>query len=154
MPRITEFALLSRPMQHTLAISREVTGPEDLPGLIGGGFQKLGDYLDSLGELMTDNPYVAYSGEDGPGFSVEVGFTVLGQFPDKGEIKAGVIPAGRVVSCMYLGAYEEVTAVYQEMTAWAAAGGLGGCGIVYEYYYNGPDNPVDDYLTRIVMPVL
>ena len=154
MPRISEYALLMRPEQHTLAITRQAAIPEQFPLIIAGGFQTLGAYMEELGELMTDNPYVAFRQEEQSGFSVEIGFTVMRALPGRGEIVPGAIPCGKVVMCMYLGAFEDMTPVYDEMKGWIEGRGLRKTGTVYEHYYNGPPVPPEHYLTRIMTPVI
>ena len=159
MPRISDFALLERPEQYALAITHNLNSAEQLPSLIGGGYQQLAAYLEELGELLTDNPYVAYRPKGGSGFSMEngfsaeIGFTVIRPFPAKGEILPLVIPARKEASCMYLGPYLDMAPVYGEMMGWMAAKNLRGSGAVYEFYYNGPDTQPEHYLTKIVMPL-
>ena len=153
MPRISPFALLMRPEQHTLAIGFSCASQEEFPSLIAASFQRLAAYMDELGELMTDNPYVAYSRETDGGFGVEVGFTVVRPLPGRGEIVAGSNPQGKEVMCMFLGPYQEMAPVYEEMKKWIAGKGLQEKGPVYEYYYNGPDMFPEMYLTRVMIPV-
>jgi len=43
--------------------------------------------------------------------------------------------------------------VYSEMGEWISKNGFIPTGTVYEHYYNGPDFPESQYLTKIVMPV-
>ena len=65
----------------------------------------------------------------------------------------GVIKAGKVIFCMYRGPYSEMTGTYNEMAEWLENSGLKSEGTVYEYYYNGPGFPENEFLTKIVMPL-
>jgi len=74
--------------------------------------------------------------------------------PGKGEIQSGFIPEGKVIFCMYRGAYSEMEPTYREMSDWLEEHGLKPSGVAYEYYYNGPEYPESELLTMIVMPIV
>jgi effector-binding domain-containing protein len=85
---------------------------------------------------------------------VEMGFPVSKPLPGKDDIKAGVIPKGNVLSCMYKGPYSGMEGPYNEMFAWIADNDYEATGVFYEYYYNSPDEvPESELLTKIVMPL-
>lgn len=54
---------------------------------------------------------------------------------------------------MYRVAYSEMAPVYDEMAKFIADHRLKPVGTAYEHYYNGPEFPVSDMLTMLVMPV-
>lgn len=64
-----------------------------------------------------------------------------------------MIPEGYSVFCMYRGPYQEMEPVYNEMAKWIEEHGYQATGTAYEYYYNGPECPESELLTKIVMPV-
>lgn len=153
MPRISEFALFATPKQNTLAVRRHCESPAEFPAFIGSSFHQLGGYLSELGELMTDIPYVAYTHESDGSFIVEAGFTVPRTLPGKGDITSGTIAEGKAVMCMYLGPYEAMEPVYMDLQDWCDARGLRQTGRMYEFYYNGPDIPPEQFLTRMLVSV-
>lgn len=153
MPRMTNVELLKQNEQRTLVI-RTRTKVQDLPRLIGESYGKLGAYLAELGETLSDLPFVAYHNMDMQDLDVEIGFPVANPLPEKGEIKQGIIPAGLRIFCVYRGPYGEVGPVYGEMQQWIEEKGYRPVGTAYEYYYNGPDFPGSELLTRIVIPVV
>ena len=153
MPRISDIAILKKAEQPTLSI-RTITKVENLPGLIGESYGKMADYLKERGEFLADVPYVAYYNMDMQRLDVEIGFPVAAPLPGKGEVKAGIIPAGKVVTCMYRGAYSEIEPVYTEMLQWIEDNNCRPTGTSYEYYYNGPGFPENEMLTMVVMPIV
>lgn len=152
MPRISNIEILYRNEQPTLSI-RTRTKVENLPVLIGEGYDRMAAYLKDLGEFLSDVPYVAYHNMDMQNLDVEIGFPVSKALQGKNDIQAGSIPAGKVVFCMYRGPYAEMEPVYAEMTKWIDENGYRPVGTVYEYYCNGPEFPESEMLTRIVMPI-
>ncbi|WP_322787253.1 GyrI-like domain-containing protein [Peptoclostridium acidaminophilum] len=138
--------------QPTLVI-RVRTKVENLPCLIAESYGKLCAYMEELGEIVSDLPFVAYHNMDMQDLDVEIGFPVANPLPGKGDIKPGTIPEGTRIFCMYRGPYEEMAPIYEEMQKWMYENGYASAGPVYENYYNGTDFPAHELLTRIVMMV-
>lgn len=133
---------------------RARTALEGLPLLIGESYRQIAEYLAELGQQSAHAPYTAYYNLDMQDLDVEMGFPVAGPLPGKDEIKAGEVPAGRYVSCMFKGPYAQMEPVYNEMNKWIQDNNLEPTGIAYEYYYNGPHEvPESELLTRISLPV-
>ncbi len=130
------------------------TSIELLPNLIGESYSKIFAYLKELGETPAGAPYTAYFNLDMQDLDVEIGFPVSKKLPDKGDIKAGEIPEGKVASIMFKGPYGKMEQAYRDLSAWIEENGYGSSGVSYEYYYNSPDEvPESDLLTRIVIPL-
>ncbi|MCL4560200.1 MAG: GyrI-like domain-containing protein [Chloroflexi bacterium] len=131
-------------------IIRTHTPVEGLPQVIGQVYAKLDQYLGELGEALAGEPYVAYHNLDMQNLDVELGFPVAKMLPGKGEIQAGEIPAGRMVSCLYTGPYSEMGKAYEEINQWIKDHGYEATGLVYEHYLTGPETPQAEHQTRIV----
>jgi len=152
MPRISNFEIMNKREQPILFI-RTRAKVEDLPMLIGESYGKIEDYLNKLGEYLSEVPYVAYYNMDMQNLDIEIGFPVCKALAGTDEIQAGFIPAGKVVFCMYRGAYHEMSETYDEMSKWVEENNYKPIGMVYEHYYNGPGFPESEMLTMIVMPL-
>jgi len=152
MPRITNIEILQKAEQPTISI-RTNTNVENLPMHIGESYGKMAVYLKEIGEFLSDVPYVGYHNMDMQNLDVEIGFPVSKPLPGKGDIKPGFIPAGKVIFCMYRGAYGEMGPVYGEMSKWIEDNNYKPVGTAYEHYYNGPEFPESEMLTMIVMPL-
>jgi len=152
MPKVSNIEVLKQREQPSLTI-RTNTSIEDLPQLIGESYRKIGSYLQEIGELISDVPFVAYHNLDMQNLDVEIGFPVAMPLQGKGEIKSSFIPEGKIVFCMYQGPYSEMESVYGEMAKWIADNGYTPNDTVYECYYNDPEFPESQWLTKILMPV-
>lgn len=150
---IFDFKIDEQNAQSVLCI-RLKTNMERLPAAIGESYGKIMKYLEELGVDPQYAPYTAYYNLDMNDLDVEMGFPVAGVFPDKDGIKAGQIPQGKVVSCMYKGAYAEMEEPYKEIMKWIEDNGHEPTGVYYEYYFNSPGEvPESELLTRIVIPL-
>lgn len=152
MPKMSRIQTLKQREQPTLTI-RMTTKIEELPRVIGESFGKIAAYLNELGELMSDVPFVAYHNMDMQNLDVEIGFPVAQPLPGKDEVKPSFIPEGKIIFCMYRGAYAEMEPVYIEMSQWFETNKCQPSGVAYEHYYNDPEFPESEWLTKIVMPI-
>jgi len=155
MPKLSNIEMLKQPEQPILYI-RTKTDMAGLPDVIGGGFTKISSYLKELDEMLTDLPFVAYPGYDSMdenNIEVIVGFHIAKLLPEKEDIKSMMLPERKVIFSMYRGKYEDMAPLYIEIAQWIKDNGYEGTGTSYEYYYNGPNTPEEDLLTRIVMPL-
>lgn len=138
------------PAQPALSI-RTRTSVGELPDLIGQAYMTIMAYMEELGIQPADMPFVAYYNLDMEDLDVEMGFPVSSPQPDRGEIRAGKIPAGKRVIGMHQGPYAAMEPTYNAMTQWMAEQGYVPTGVAYEYYYNSPNEvPESELLTRIV----
>ncbi|MGM9927227.1 MAG: GyrI-like domain-containing protein [Bacillus sp. (in: firmicutes)] len=152
MPKISRIEMLKKNEQPTMYI-RTRTSVEKLPQLIGECYEKLAAYLKEMDEQLSEVPYVAYYNMDMQDLDVEIGFPMAKPMPNKGEIKAGSIPAGKRIFCMYQGPYNEIESIYNEMATWIVEKGFKSEGIAYEFYYNDMEYPESQWLTKVEMPI-
>lgn len=152
MPRVTDIVQLYWPEQATLSIWHDGVAVEKLAELIGCDYARISVYLESLGVLMSDYPFVAYHRTEPGNFLVQIGCCTPSPLPDHGDLQSGSLPAGKVLSCIYRGHYMGILSVYREIETKMVSEHLNHRGPAYEYYYN--DGAEEDYLTRIVVPVI
>lgn len=139
--------------QPVLSI-RKTTSVGELPQEIGKAYCSIAQHLNEIGEQPAEAPFTAYYNLDMEHLDVEMGFPVSKQLAGGGEIKAGIIPAGKYAECMYKGPYSEMVPAYDAMNRWISEKGLAATGISYEIYYNSPEEvPESELLTKIMLPV-
>ena len=82
MPRISNIEILQKMEQPTVLI-RTIGKVQELPVLIGQSYGKMAASLQELGELLADEPSVAYHNMDMQNLDVEFGFPVARPLPGK-----------------------------------------------------------------------
>ncbi len=133
---------------------RTRTTMEALSTIIGESYMKIMGYMRELGEEPADAPFTAYYNMEMDNLDVEMGFPVAKPVPEKGEIKMGEIPQGKVVTYMYKGPYTGMEEPYKEILQWIETNGHAQTGVYYEYYLNSPQEvPETELLTKIAIPV-
>jgi len=154
MPRVSSIELLKRPKQPVLSIKTKAN-VEKLPVLIEESYTKIGYYIEEIGEIMSDVPFVAYHNMgDMENLDVEMGFPVYKSLSGKGDIESSYLPEMKAIYSIHRGPYLEAEATYVEMIKWAEDNKLKQTGTFYEYYLNSPlDVDESDLLTIILIEV-
>jgi effector-binding domain-containing protein len=133
---------------------KHVTSVDQLPLVIGKAYESVFGYLYERGEQPADMPFIAYYNMDMAALEVEIGVPVSRVFEETPDIHSGEIPAGKKVISMYQGPYSGMTAIYDAMNQWMAERSIEPTGVVYEFYYNSPEEvPESELLTKVVFLV-
>lgn len=148
-----DIELTIQPAQPVLSI-RTRTSVGNLPQELGQAYGAIIQYLDEIGEKPSGAAFAAYYNMDMENLDVEMGFVVAKPLDGKGPIKANEIPAGKQVSCIYKGPYQEMAPIYDAMSQWMTNNRLTPTGASYEFYYNSPmEVPESELLTKIMFPL-
>jgi effector-binding domain-containing protein len=143
------FDVVETQAQPALAI-RTVTSVDHLPQDIGKAYGAIIAYLTEKGEQALGPAFVAYYNMDMQKLEVEIGFPVAKEIAGNGDILAVHLPAGRKATCMYKGPYKDMAPTYAAMNGWMSDNGYVPTGVVYEFYYNSPEEvPESELLTKI-----
>lgn len=150
---IEQFEIAEKQEQPVLFI-RTITDAANLPQVIGTAYGAIAQYMAEIGQPPKEAPYTAYYNMDMEHLDVEMGFPVAQPLPGKGEIKAGIISAGKQASCVYHGPYSGMEPAYEELTAKVNESGGIPTGVCYEFYYNAPGEvPDSELMTKIMFPL-
>jgi effector-binding domain-containing protein len=134
--------------------SRARGGVAEIQAILGRVYGEIAGYLAELGEAPAGAPFVIYYNEDMQDLEMEIGFPVSKKFPTRGDLKSGVLPAGKVATVMHRGPYSDVEQAYQGLTAFMQQEQLVPVGHVIEYYLNDPAvTPAAELLTKIMFPL-
>jgi len=148
-----EIEMLETAAQPVLS-QRHVTSVDQLPLVIGKAYEAIFSYLYGRGDQAVDMPFVAYYNMDMVALEVEIGVPVDRVFDGTEDIQSGEIPAGKKVVGMYQGPYSGMTAIYEAMNQWMAERAIEPTGVVYEFYYNSPEEVSEsELLTKVVFLV-
>ena len=155
MPKISDVLLWELPKQPVLEITVETTLSK-AADIIQDSTMKLFSYLNEVGALTSDVPYVVYHDwktmYEKP-FTISVGLPVPKTLPGKGKIVSRNLPNAKVISALHRGTYSEMYDLYAYMEKWATDHGLHVGGDCYEYYYNGAELDEEDYLTKVIFEI-
>src|SRR5512135_616558 len=103
--------LTERSAQPVLSI-RTRTAVQNLPQVLGQSYGAIAQYLGQMGQQPAGDPFVIYYNMDMQDLDIEVGFPAPGKLPGKDSVQASEIPAGKVVSCLHVGPYDQCAAAY------------------------------------------
>ena len=141
-----------QPERPTLSV-RARAAVQDLPQLFGQTYGALMQYMSEMGAQPAGEPFAAYYNLDMQNLDVEIGFPVSRPLPDRGEIQSGALPAGKFASTVHIGPYNTVGLAYEALKQYAKENGYEPTGVVYEFYFSGPETPPEAIQTQIVLPL-
>lgn len=143
------FQIVETEKQPVLSV-RTTTSAGDLPNILGEAFAAIVNFIGESGEEPLGPAFVAYYNMDMENLSVEIGFPVAKEMEGQGEIENRYIPAGKKATGFHKGAYQELETLYEKLAQWISQKGYEPTGVVYEYYYNSPQEiPESELLTKV-----
>jgi len=153
MPIVSTFEIFSKREQPVIYIRKRVNAA-DISQFMQDCYFELFTFLGKNGFGVADMPYAAYYNMDMEDLDVEMGVPVTEEIEVRGDIKYRVQNLGKVVTCIYRGAYSETFAAYNELKAWMTEKGFEQSAESYEVYLNSPQGVCEDeLLTMIVVPM-
>jgi effector-binding domain-containing protein len=122
------------------------TAAQDLPQIFASGLKKIREYMQEGQQQAAGDPYAKYFNLDARNLDVEFGIPVSGSFSGRDNIQGSDTPAGKCVTCLHIGPYNETEPSYYALTQWIKDNGYESAGIAYEVYLNDPENTPEDKL--------
>jgi len=148
------FSIVDRKPQPVISIQTR-SSMRDLPEVILQSLAKVGQTLEGHGLQPNGPAFVAYYNLDMHDMQVEIGFPVAEANLHGGEVQMRTIPGGPAGICEYVGPYQELAIVYQQLSAYIESQGREPTGISYEFYLNDPsETPPNELETHIVFPLV
>jgi len=138
--------------RHVLSV-RFRASVQDLPRHFDRIYGSIIQYLETLGEQPTGEPFAAYFNMDMQNLDIEAGFPVAKPLPGKGDIQSSAIPGGMAAVCHYTGPYDGVGPAYEQLSQFIKDQGYTPIGPAYEWYLSEPDVPSQDIRTDLMFPV-
>ncbi len=127
---------------------------EKIPQILGETFNMIMQYITSLGEQMTGAPYVAYYNLNMQDLDIEIGIPVSKKLPDKENIKASEMHAGKCATVLHIGPFSEMESTYNALNKWIEENGYEATGVAYEIYIDDPkETPIEELKTQIMLPL-
>ncbi|NLC84129.1 MAG: GyrI-like domain-containing protein [Ruminococcaceae bacterium] len=134
--------------QPVLSVS-VTTSIRNLPNVVGPAFGKVAAYIVEKGEEPLGPAFIAYFNMDMENLNIELGFPIAREIEGNDDIVLRYIPAGKKAIGYHKGAYNELGSMYERLTRFITEKGYNPSGVVYEYYYNSPEEvPESELLTK------
>lgn len=142
-----EFSILVS--QPTLTIRRNVAA-KDLSAIFNQGYGEISALLQEYQGKAAGPPFAIFYTLDRRNMDVEFGFVLSAPLGGKNHIQASETPAGKSVTCLHIGPYNDFEPSYRALTEWIKDNGYEAAGVAHEVYLNDPqDTPADKLATQI-----
>jgi effector-binding domain-containing protein len=123
----------------------------DLQTFFAHAFPAAGDALRSHGVVATGAPIAVYFGATSGTVDVLAGLPIEPATATDETLDIVTLPAGRAVTAVHNGSYDDLGDTYGELHAWMSTHGLGEPGTMTEQYLVGPgsNRPRSDWQTVV-----
>lgn len=143
------FQIVETEKQPVLSV-QTTTSAVNLPNMVGKVYGSIINYIIESGGEPLGPAFIAYYNMDMENLTVEIGFPVAKEMEGKGDITLRYIPAGKKATGFHKGAYHEIGPLYDKLAVWINQKGCDPTGVVYEYYYNSPQEiPESELLIKV-----
>ena len=116
--------------------------PNDISKAMGLAFQTVADLIGKKGITSAAKPLSVYYTHDPQTMTFRAGFLVSAEDAQKaeGDVKADVLPAGKVLNYVHKGPYAKLRVSYGEMMKYIEENGMTVGAPTWEIYLNEPGN--------------
>lgn len=143
------FQIIETEKQPVLSV-QTTTSVVNLPNVVSKVYGSILNYISESGEEPLGPAFIAYYNMDMENLTVEIGFPVAKEMAGKGDVALRYIPAGKKATGFHKGSYQEISPLYEKLATWINQRGYEPTGVVYEYYYNSPQEiPESELLTKV-----
>ena len=151
---MTEIRIVDLEQQPTAVVSEQV--PMDaLTEFFGRAFSTVMEVTGRQGVMVTGPPFALYHGVPTETIDVEAGFPTTAAVEADGDVRPGVLPAGRAAVAVHVGPYDTLSQTYDEVMRWVVDQGLTPGWDMWEEYLTDPsaDSDPATWRTRVLCPV-
>jgi effector-binding domain-containing protein len=112
-------------------------------------------YLDKKGVRPSGPPFTRYHDYDGTDCDIEAGFPVPDPQPGEGNVAAGELPGGEVLTTVHVGPYELLPEAHDVLDAWIRKNKKQSRGAQWESYITDPGTEPDPFKreTELLWPI-
>ena len=121
-----------------------------MPEVVGAVYGQIVGYSGKRAENHWGQRLLPCYNMDMEHLNVEIGFPVAAEMEGRGDIQLRWIPAGKKATGYHKGPYNEIGILYDKLGSWITGKGYEPTGVVYEYYFNSPEEiPPSELLTKV-----
>ena len=133
----TEPGIINTLPRPTAVIHLVISGL-DMPNYMDPAVQEILKALKDEGMQPAGPMFSYHHRRPSDTFDFELGFPITQSMKQRGRVVNGLLPAEKVVRCVYQGPYEGLGTAWGELERWSSGQRLVGSGRFWECYLNDP----------------
>lgn len=153
MTKIAAITVKELPEQHLLTIRKTIAFFEEYAEFMGNAVDIIQRQIEKNGALTSSGPIVCFHNIDLEELDVEIGFVTPRRIDAMGEVHSVTLPIRTIAVTIDRGPYEKQDPTLEELMKWIPEHGYEAVGGIYYHYLNGEDQPENEYLTEMCIPV-
>ncbi len=154
MARISRIMIKQLPERHMLTVRKTIDFFTEYSDFMNEAIGAILPLIEENDAFASSGPIVCFHNMELETLDVEIGFQTAQRIKAKGDVRAQVLPLRTVVVTMDRGPYEKQDDTLEDLMAWIPEHGYAVDGGIYYHYLNGEDQPPNEYLTEMYIPVI
>ncbi|MDU5336409.1 GyrI-like domain-containing protein [Enterococcus sp.] len=153
MTKIAAITVKQLPEQHLLTIRKTIAFFEEYAEFMGNAVDIIQRQIEKNGALPSSGPIVCFHNIDLDELDVEIGFVTPRRIDATDETHSVTLPIRTIATTIDRGTYEKQDPTLEALMKWIPEHGYETTGGIYYHYLNGEDQPQNEFLTEMYIPV-
>lgn len=153
MARVSEIMVKQFPEQRMLTMRKTIHFYTEYSDFIGTAINSILPLIEESGAFPSSGLVVCFHNIDLEALDVEIGFQIAQPIEAKGDVTVQILLGCIAAVTIDRGPYEKQDPTLEELMKWIPEHGYEPDGGIYYYYLNGEDQPENEYLTEMRIPV-
>lgn len=153
MAKISNIMVKQLPEQHMLTVRKTIDFFKEYSEFMGTTINNILSIIEENKTLPSSGPIVCFHNIELEALDVEIGFEIAKPINAQSPIEALVIPSRTVAITIDRGPYEKQDPTLELLMNWIPENGYKAVGGIYYHYLNGVEQPQEEYLTQMYIPV-
>lgn len=153
MARISNITIKQEPEHYTFTVRKTIDFMKEYSNFAGQALRATGDYLNEKGLFPMSGPIVCFHNMELENLDVEMGWQITEKIENKNNMACNFMPAGKIVSTIDLGPYEEQDPTLEDLFSWIKENGYEPKGPICYCYLNDTERPPAQFLTQMSLAI-
>lgn len=153
MSRISKITLKQLPERNVLSIRKTINFFREYSDFMSNATSDILSLIEEKNTLPGSGPTVCFHNIDLESLDVEIGYEIARSVETSGDVITQVLPSQAVVTAIDRGPYEKQDSTLNELMKWIPENGFIANGGIYYHYLNDENQPQNEYLTEMYIPV-
>lgn len=153
MSRVSKITLKQRPERNMLSIRKTIHFMREYSDFMAKASRDILVLIEEKKTLPSSGPIVCFHNVELESLDVEVSYETALPVEPRGDVTAHIVPSCTVVTTIDRGPYEMQDATLDELMKWIPEHGFVANGGIYYHYLNDEEQPQNEYLTEMYIPV-
>lgn len=153
MSIISKITLKQLPEKNVLSIRKTINFSREYSDFMSNATNDILALIEEKNILPSSGPTVCFHNIELESLDVEIGYEIAISIESRGDVISHILPSRIVVTTIDRGPYEKQDPTLEELMKWIPKNGFVANGGIYYHYLNDENQPQNEHLTEMYIPV-